>query len=67
MFTCGRTGHLLLGPYAWESSATGVDLDGGSNEGIMEDLDLYESLLDAVSVSAGWVKVSTITKDRGFR
>ena len=33
----------------------------------MEDLDLYESLLDAVSVSAGWVKVSTITKDRGFR
>jgi len=56
LFRCSRTGHYRPGPHVWGSCATGADRDGGSNEGIMEDLGLYESLLGAVSVSAGWVE-----------
>ena len=50
-----------MGPYVWESSAVGADLDGGSNEGIMQDFGLYESLLGAVSVSAGVTRASPLS------
>jgi hypothetical protein len=66
---CARAAEratFCLGPVLG-SSATGADLDRGSNEWIMEDLDLDQSLLDTASVSAGWVKYGMITKDRGFR
>lgn len=55
-YTCTRKGHVQPGPYTWESAATGDDLDGAGNDGVMEALGLYDSLTAAVVGSPGWVE-----------